>query len=116
MGYIPKKTLEDLEFFTVTDQLSDFAITPMGKIACQKIAPLSDQVKLLLELQCVNEFLASFENDNRIPNHGFVDLSPAFKLLKIENSVLEISSFRNIASASDTINTLLLFLKKFKTY
>ena len=116
MGHIPKKTLEDLEFFTVTGQLADFAITPLGKIACQKIAPLSNQPKLLKELHCVNEFLASFENDNRIPNHGFEDLSPAFKLLKIENSVLEISSFRNIASASDTINTLLLFLKKFKTY
>ena len=116
MGHIPKKTLEDLEFFTVTGQLADFAITPLGKIACQKIAPLSNQAKLLKELHCVNEFLASFENDNRIPNHGFEDLSPAFKLLKIENSVLEISSFRNIASASDTINTLLLFLKKFKTY
>ena len=116
MGHIPKKTLEDLEFFTVTGQLADFAITPLGKIACQKIAPLSSQATLLKELHCVNEFLASFENDNRIPNHGFEDLSPAFKLLKIENSVLEISSFRNIASASDTINTLLLFLKKFKTY
>ena len=116
MGHIPKKTLEDLEFFTVTGQLADFAITPLGKIACQKIAPLSNQVTLLKELHCVNEFLASFENDNRIPNHGFEDLSPAFKLLKIENSVLEISSFRNIASASDTINNLLLFLKKFKTY
>ena len=116
MGHIPKKTLEDLEFFTVTGQLADFAITPLGKIACQKIAPLSSQATLLKELHCVNEFLASFENENRIPNHGFEDLSPAFKLLKIENSVLEISSFRNIASASDTINTLLLFLKKFKTY
>ena len=116
MGHIPKKTLEDLEFFTVTGQLADFAITPLGKTACQKIAPHSDQTTLLKELHCVNEFLASFENDNRIPNHGFEDLSPAFKLLKIENSVLEISSFRNIASASDTINTLLLFLKKFKTY
>ena len=116
MGHIPKKTLEDLEFFTVTGQLADFAITPLGKIACQKIAPLSNQATLLKELHCVNEFLASFENDNRIPNHGFEDLSPALKLLKIENSVLEISSFRNIASASDTINTLLLFLKKFKTY
>ena len=116
MGHIPKKTLEDLEFFTVTGQLADFAITPLGKIACQKIVPLSNQATLLKELHCVNEFLASFENDNRIPNHGFEDLSPAFKLLKIETSVLEISSFRNIASASDTINTLLLFLKKFKTY
>ena len=116
MGHIPKKTLEDLEFFTVTDQLSDFAITALGKIACQKIAPITNQELLLKELNCVSEFLASFENDNRIPEHGFEDLSPAFNLLKIENSVLEISSFRNIASASDTINNLLLFLKKFKTY
>ena len=116
MGYIPKKTLEDLEFFTVTEQLSSFAITPLGKIACQKIVPLPDQLALLTELNCVSEFLASFENDNRIPNHGFEDLSPSFQLLKIENSVLEISSFRNIASASDTINTLLLFFQKLKTY
>ena len=116
MGHIPKKTLEDLEFFTVTDQLSDFAITAIGKIACQKIAPIANQELLLKELHCVSEFLASFENDNRIPNHGFEDLSPALKLLKIENSVLEISSFRNIASASDTINNLLMFLNKFKTY
>ena len=116
MGYIPKKTLEDLEFFTVTEQLSSFAITPLGKIACQKIVPLPDQLALLTELNCVSEFLASFENDNRIPNHGFEDLSPSFQLLKIENSVLEISYFRNIASASDTINTLLLFFKKLKTY
>ena len=116
MGYIPKKTLEDLEFFTVTEQLSSFAITPLGKIACQKIVPLPDQLALLTELNCVSEFLASFENDNRIPNHGFEDLSPSFQLLKIENSVLEISSFRNIASASNTINTLLLFFKKLKTY
>ena len=116
MGYIPKKTLEDLEFFTVTEQLSSFAITPLGKIACQKIVPLTDQLALLTELNCVSEFLASFENDNRIPNHGFEDLSPSFQLLKIENSVLEISYFRNIASASDTINTLLLFFKKLKTY
>jgi DNA mismatch repair protein MutS2 len=116
MGHIPKKTLEDLEFFTVTEQLSSFAITPLGKMACQKIVPLPDQLALLKELHCVSEFLTSFENDNRIPNHGFDDLSPSFQLLKIENSVLEISSFRNIASASDTINTLLLFFKKLKTY
>ena len=116
MGHIPKKTLEDLEFFTVTEQLSGFAITPLGKMACQKIVPIPDQLALLKELNCVSEFLASLENDNRIPNHGFEDLSPSFQLLKIENSVLEISSFINIASASDTINTLLLFFKKLKTY
>ncbi len=116
MGHLPKKTLEDLEFFRVTDQITDFAITPMGKSACQALVPLPDQETLFKELQAVSEYLASFANDNRIPNHGFEDLSPAFQLLKIENSVLEITDFRNIATASLTVNTLLKFLYKFKTY
>ena len=116
MGYLPKKTLEDLEFFEVTEQISDFAITPMGKASCIALEPIADRDTTLKELHSVSEYLASFDNDNRIPNHGFEDLSPAFKLLKIENSVLEITAFRNIAAASHTVNTLLVFLNKFKTY
>ena len=116
MGYLPKKTLEDLEFHGVTQQIADFAITPMGKTSSITMEPLPDQDTMLKELHTVSEYLASFDNDNRIPNHGFEDLSPAFQLLKIENSVLEISAFRNIATASDTVNTLLVFLNKFKTY
>ena len=116
MGYLPKKTLEDLEFFEVTEQISDFAITPMGKASCIALEPMADRDTMLKELHSVSEYLASFDNENRIPNHGFEDLSPAFRLLKIENSVLEITAFRNIAAASHTVNTLLVFLNKFKTY
>ena len=116
MGYLPKKTLEDLEFFEVTKQIADFAITPMGKASCTALEPLREQEAMLKELHIVSEYLASFDNDNRIPNHGFEDLSPALQLLKIENSVLEIIAFRNIAAASQTVNTLLLFFNKFKSY
>ena len=116
MGYLPKKTLEDLEFFEVTKQIADFAITPMGKASCTALEPLMEQEAMLKELNIVSEYLASFDNDNRIPNHGFEDLSPALQLLKIENSVLEITAFRNIAAASQTVNTLLLFFNKFKSY
>ncbi|MEC7124383.1 MAG: DNA mismatch repair protein MutS [Bacteroidota bacterium] len=116
MGYLPKKTLEDLEFFEVTEQIADFAITPMGKASCTALEPLMEQEAMLKELHIVSEYLASFDNDNRIPNHGFEDLSPALQLLKIENSVLEITAFRNIAAASQTVNTLLLFFNKFKSY
>ena len=116
MGYLPKKTLEDLEFFEVTVQIADFAITPMGKASCTALEPLMEQEAMLKELHIVSEYLASFDNDNRIPNHGFEDLSPALQLLKIENSVLEIIAFRNIAAASQTVNTLLLFFNKFKSY
>ena len=116
MGYLPKKTLEDLEFFEVTEQIADFAITPMGKASCTALEPLMEQDAMLKELHIVSEYLASFDNDNRIPNHGFEDLSPALQLLKIKNSVLEIIAFRNIAAASQTVNTLLLFFNKFKSY
>ncbi len=116
MGYLPKKTLEDLEFFEVTEQIADFAITPMGKASCSALEPLIEQEAMLKELHIVSEYLSSFDNDNRIPNHGFEDLSPALQLLKIENSVLEIIAFRNIAAASQTVNTLLLFFNKFKSY
>ena len=116
MGHLPKKTLEDLEFYRVTEQIAAFAITPMGNAAAQVLAPLPDQKSLLPELQAVSEYLASFDNDNSIPNHGFEDLSTAFQLLKIENSVLEVNAFRNIASASQTVNSLLKFLLKFKNY
>jgi len=116
MGHLPKKTLEDLEFYRVTEQIAAFAITPMGKAAAQALTPLPDQKSLLPELQAVSEYLASFDNDNSIPNHGFEDLSTAFQLLKIENSVLEVNAFRNIAEASQTVNNLLKFLLKFKNY
>ena len=116
MGHLPKKTLEDLEFYRVTEQIAAFAITPMGKAAAQALTPLPNQKSLLPELQAVSEYLASFDNDNSIPNHGFEDLSTAFQLLKIENSVLEVNAFRNIAEASQTVNSLLKFLLKFKNY
>ena len=42
MGYLPKKTLEDLEFFEVTEQIADFAITPMGKASCTALEPIME--------------------------------------------------------------------------
>lgn len=115
-AYIPKKTLEDLEYHEVLSQVAVFAITEMGTKACLATQPLPDTPELHQQLQAVFEFHASFEDDNRIPNHGFDDLSTSIKMLQIENSVLEIQAFRAIGTSSETVNTLLNFFKKFKTY
>jgi len=115
-AYIPKKTLEDLEYHEVLSQVAVFAITEMGTKACLATQPLPDTPELHQQLQAVFEFHASFENDNRIPNHGFDDLSTSIKMLQIENSVLEVQAFRAIGASSETVNTLLNFFKKFKTY
>ena len=113
---IPEKALTDLEFTTVLQQLSQLAITSMGKESCLCLQPFENKQELILQLESVSEFTASFANENRIPNHGFDDLTSEINLLKIENSVLELEGFRRIAAASDIINILLKFFKKFKEY
>ena len=116
MVYIPKKTFEDLEFPDVLRQISHFAITPMAKELILKIIPIDGYDEKINSLLLTSEYRSSFENENRIPNHGFESIVKSFQLLKIENSVLEIESFINIASISDTVNKLLIFFKKFKSY
>ena len=113
---IPEKALTDLEFTTVLQQLSQLTITSMGKESCLSLQPIENKQELILQLESVSEFTASFANENRIPNHGFDDLTSEINLLKIENSVLELEGFRRIAKASDIINILLKFFEKFKEY
>lgn len=116
MAGIPKKTLEDLEYFDVLTHCSSFAITSLGKESCLSLLPKTDVKQVIGDLQAVYEYRSSFDNENRIPNHGFEDLSAVFPLLKIENSVLEISAFRVISGNTETTNNLIQFLTKFKAY
>ena len=113
---IPEKSLFDLEFDVVLNQVSAHCITPMGNAYCSALKPMEEGDELMKQLQAVAEYTASFENENRIPNHGFEELSKEISLLKIDNSVLEIEGFRRLAATNETVNTLLKFLKKFKEY
>ena len=113
---IPEKSLLDLEFDTVLSQLSTHCISGLGKQSIAAIQPIDTEEEIVKALTLVSEYVSSFENDNRIPNHGFDDLSVEISMLKIDNSVLEIEGFRRIASANDTSNVLLKFFKKFKEY
>lgn len=116
MVSIPDKTLEDLEYYEVLRQCTAFAITPMGKEVVLGLKPQTDAEQVMKKLQMTSEYCASFDNENRVPNHGFDDISPYFQLLKIENSVLELEAFRNLARNTETTNTLVRFLEKFKAY
>ncbi len=113
---IPEKSLLDLEFDTVLSQLGTHCITGLGKEAVAQIKPIDEEDEIIRNLNLVSEYVASFDNDNRIPNHGFDDLSAEISLLKIDNSVLEIEGFRRIAVANEATNILLKFFKKFKEY
>ncbi|WP_369049239.1 DNA mismatch repair protein MutS [Tenacibaculum sp. UWU-22] len=113
---ISKKTLQDLEFTTVLKQVATYCTSNLGKDKVLEINPISKTKELFFELDLVNEYLASFENENRIPNHNFDNISESTKRLAIENSFLEPDAFLKIATTAETINILKKFLKKFSNY
>ena len=110
------KAIEDLEFPTVLQQVSVRCTTELGKEQALAIALLTDEASIRLVLGQTAEYLSSMVSENRIPNHGFDRIDNAIKLLKIENTTLEIDSFRRIGSICGTIVTHKKFFKKFKEY
>ena len=113
---IHEKTLQDLEFYTVLQQVSEYCVTALGNQETLTILPYKDKEKLLSALQLTNEYLSSYYNDNRIPNHGFDPITKELKLLKIENTYLETHSLKKLVSISLTANEIVKFFKKFETY
>ena len=113
---ITPKTLQDLEFNTVLQTISDGCNTDLGKAKALEIIPFMDEMELLDNLTQTSEYLSSFSNNNAIPNHGFEEVTNELKFLSIEDSQLEVSAFRKIASLSETSNNLILYLKKFNDY
>jgi DNA mismatch repair protein MutS2 len=113
---ITDKTLKDLEFNTVLQTISERCTTDIGKQKALEITPFSEREILMNNLLQTSEYLSSFTNNNAIPNHGFENITNDIKFLSIEDSFLEVGSFRKIATLSDTVNTLLVFLKKFNDY
>jgi DNA mismatch repair protein MutS2 len=108
---ITDKTLQDLEFNTVLQTISERCNTEIGKQKALEIIPFKDKEALMNVLLQTSEYLSSFSNNNAIPNHGFDNLTNDLKFLAIEDSFLEVSSFRKIATLSETVNVLLLFFK-----
>ena len=116
MAKIPSKTLEDLEYPKVLQQLSSYCNTGPGKQLAESLLPISDREKLLHALGSTSEYLSSFVNENRIPNHGFDAIGRELKLMQIENTTLEIASFKKIATICDGVASHKKFFKKFKEY
>ncbi len=111
---ISEKTLNDLEFDTILLRVETFCVSDLGRKASQNIKPFLKKEILFSELKKVDEYLTSFVNDNRIPNHSFDDISKEISLLDIENSYLSPENFLKVLNISEIVNEQLKFLKKFK--
>ena len=111
---ISAKTLQDLEFSTVLQHVSEFCISGLGKEKVLGVKPIEDKTELFRELHLVDEYLSSFISENRVPNHNFDNIIESVKRLAIENSFIETDAFLKIATTSLTVNELIKFFKKFK--
>lgn len=113
---ITDKTLQDLEFNTVLETIAGRCNTDIGEAKAMAITPFKNKEELLINLKQTSEYLSSFSNNNAIPNHGFENINYELKFLAIEDSFLEVGSFKKIANLSETAITLIQFLKKFEDY
>lgn len=113
---VTSKTLQDLEFHTILQTISERCNTDLGKQKALEITPFKDAESLLPVLNQTSEYLASFTNNNAIPNHGFEAIAKELQLLNIEDSYLDVASFHKISGLTATAITLLQFLEKFKEY
>ena len=116
MANIHSKTLQDLEFPIVLQQVAARCNTELGKQFAPEIIPLTDEAKIENALGQTSEYLSSLISENRIPNHGFDQINGELQLLKIENTTLELQGFRRIATICTTVATHQKFFKKFKEY
>ena len=116
MANIHSKTLQDLEFPTVLQQVAARSNTELGKQFALEIIPLTEATEIENALGKTSEYLSSLISENRIPNHGFDQINGELQLLKIENTTLELQGFRRIATICSIISTHQKFFKKFKEY
>ncbi|MBD3580974.1 endonuclease MutS2 [Flavobacterium selenitireducens] len=113
---VTDKILQDLQFPTILETISESCVTDLGKEKALSIRPFRVREELMDALAQTSEYASSFQNNNALPNHGFEPIAHEIKFLSIEDSFLDSASFRKIANISETSNTLIQFLKKFDDY
>lgn len=113
---IAEKTLEDLEFHVILKTIQTLCITEIGKQKALNIIPYKEKYELMRALKQTSEYRSSYDNNNFIPNHYFETISTEIKMLGIEGSFLEASSFRKLLSITETISILIKFFGEFAEY
>lgn len=114
--HIQEKSLQDLEFPQVLNELAGRCNTGLGKEKALAILPAIEADTIKIRLGKTAEYLGSFQSENHIPNHGFDSINGELRLLKIENTTLELMGFKRISGLCGTVGTHQKFFKKFKEY
>jgi DNA mismatch repair protein MutS2 len=111
---ISEKALIDLEFPTICNQLSQYCITDKGIKKALQLKPYASYKSIYFHLHQTEEYKSSALQEKPIPNHGFESVDDSIKVLNIEDSVLELSSFRKILNLSETTNIHIKYFQKYR--
>ena len=113
---IQLKTIEDLEFPTVLQQVSERCHTDKGRERALSLLPFVDKTEAIVAMTQTAEYLDSFSNNNKIPNHGFESIDREVQILGIDQMVLDAPGFHRIAQLYDTWFQHHVFFKKMGNY
>ncbi|MFV0238182.1 MAG: endonuclease MutS2 [Flavobacteriales bacterium] len=113
---ISKKTLVDLEFHHVMNEVLFHCKSDLAKKKVKQIQPIKNRKRGVAELKLVSEFLSSFESENVFPSVEFDEVTEEIRMLNIEASFLEADSFLKIKRLSERTNEIIQFVEKYKEY
>jgi len=116
MNAVFKKALVDLEFDAVCNQIALLCTNEKAKEDAVALPIYFSEDEVMQTLRYTSEYLSSFENENRIPNHGFDSISEELGLLRIENTAIEPEGLQRIAQVCTLFEAHYKFFKKFNTY
>ena len=110
------KAIADLEFNTVCEQIATLCHTEKAKELVKNLPIYFSRSEVSQSLSYSSEYLSSFDNENRIPNHGFEPINEELSLLRIENTAIEPDGFQRIALVCELFEAHYKFFKKFNDY
>jgi DNA mismatch repair protein MutS2 len=113
---VSKQTLKDLELPKILQIISEFSFNEKTAQLILDLEPYSDKELLFRDLKTTNEYLASFESENRIPFSEFYYMKEYLPHLEIENYYLNVEHFFQIKSNALQIKEITKHISKFEEY
>src|SRR5690625_2470295 len=107
---LSRQTLEDLEFPEILENIATFSFNEKTAQLIRELQPYEDHELLIKDLKTTNEYLSSFESENRIPFSEFYYMSDFLPRLNIENYYLDVEQFFQIKSNALQIKEITKFL------
>lgn len=112
MNAADAQTLLDLEFNTIQQWLTDYAVGETARERLEKLTPSKDARSVQKSLNALAELKAIRDEGETFPRIEFEEIRSEIKLLPIQNASIQLDGFLRIYQASILVNSLIYFFDK----